>query len=103
MWQREPIDVCQIETLSEAFFKRAEESVEFVIEAGRDPNVVTRCVAYLARAHAIPPMRDDTNWFGDMFECLLELSVPNCGGNAESENFYRDLEEGLSVSRSDYR
>lgn len=103
MWQREPIDVRQIEALSQAFFKRAAESVEFVIEAKRDPNIVILCVEYLARTHAIPPMINDTRWFGDMFECLLELAVPNCEGDAQSEGFYRDIAQGLSVSRSDYR
>ncbi len=101
MWRREPIDVAHLESVSESFLKRAEESVDFVIDAARDPNIITRCVEYLARTHAIPPMRDDTSWFGEMLDCLLELAVPNCEGSAESEGFYRDIEDGLAASRAD--
>jgi hypothetical protein len=70
--------------------------------AERDPNLIVRAVQYLALTHAIPPMRDDTSWFQDMLAVLIELACPNCGATPELEPFFRDVERGIAVSRSDF-
>ena len=45
---------------------------------GIDVPVVTRAVAYLTQAHAIPPMGDHTDWF-EMPDAVLEVARPNSG------------------------
>jgi len=102
MWTREPVDVDRIQAISDSFFKHALDLEKFVADMGRDPNIIVRCAEYLARVHAIPPMRDDTRWFIDMFDALMEVAVPNSGGTRDSERFFQDLEEGIATSRADY-
>jgi hypothetical protein len=98
----QPTAVPTIEAVAESFRSHAEDSAEYVASRGRDPNVVVRCAAYLARVHAIPPMGTDTRWFAEMLDCLIELAVPNTSGKSASEGLYRDIEEGIAESRADY-
>ncbi len=102
MWAQQPVDIDRIQAVADSLCKRALDYEEFIVEAGRDPNIIIRCVEYLARTHAIPPMRDDTRWFTDMFEALIEFAVPNTAGNQDSDEFYRDIEMGIATSREDF-
>jgi hypothetical protein len=103
MWVQRPVDVASIEAVSARFFKIAEDQEQFVTELGRDPNLIVRAVRYLNHAHAMPPMRDDTKWFYDMLQVLIDLACPNTGASPELEIFFRDIEEGIAASRSDYQ
>jgi len=91
-----------IAEVAKRFFDIAIEHEEFVVGQERDPNLITRAVAYLAHTHAIPPMRDDTRWFSDMLGVLLELACPNMGVPQEFDRFYKDIEDGIANSRSDF-
>jgi len=71
--------------------------LEFITEQGRDPNILVRAVRYLAHTHAIPPMRNDTRWFTDMLEVLLELACPNTSIPPRGKEFITDLRRGLSA------
>jgi hypothetical protein len=102
MWDRRPIDVASIDAVAGSCFSIALDYLDFVQGQSRDPNLVTRAVMYLSRIHAIPPMRSDTTWFSDMLAVLIELACPNAQGAAESESFYRDIEEGIAVSRGQF-
>jgi hypothetical protein len=99
MWDRRPVDVASIDAVAERLCLIAVEYEEFVQGQERDPNLVTRAVVYLSHIHAIPPMRDDTTWFSDMLAALVELACPNAVASRESDAFYRDIEDGLAVSR----
>jgi hypothetical protein len=60
MWDRWPIDVAAIDAVAEQFFSIAFDQEEFVQGQERDPDLITRAVAYLCRTHAIPHMHKDT-------------------------------------------
>src|SRR5437763_15709436 len=77
MWDTQPVDVTAIETLADRFLTIALDHQDFVFGQGRDPNLITRAVRYLAHSLAIPPMKDDTQWFEDMLAALIELACPN--------------------------
>ena len=98
MSARRPVDVASIEAVAKQFFKIAEEYQDFVTEQGRDPTLIDRGVRYLADKHAIPPIRDNTQWFSDVFEVLIELACPNTGATQNSNEFIRDVEDGIAVS-----
>jgi hypothetical protein len=100
MWDLRPVDVADIQSVADKFFRIAEQQADLVSD--RDPNLVVRAVRYLNHAHAIPPMRDDTQWFSDMLQVLVELACPDNAGSPELEPFYRDIEEGIAISRADY-
>jgi hypothetical protein len=103
--ERRPIDVEEIQELADQYFKIAAKPVleEFILGQDRDPNLVLLVVHYLGHRHAIPPLRDDVRWFQEMFECLVELACPNCGGQEEDEQFFKEIEEGIATCRADYQ
>ena len=98
MWEQRPVDVKSIQAVAANFVKIAEFHEEFVVEQGRDPNLIVRAVRYLDHVHAMPPMRDDTRWFDDMLQVLIELACPNTGASRELEAFFRiSKKESLSL------
>jgi len=44
-----------------------------------DIPLITRAVRYLGQVHAIPPMDEDTQWFSNMLQVVLEIARPNSG------------------------
>ena len=102
MWERRPIDVEAIQAVAAEFVKTAEFHEEFVIGQGRDPNSIIWAVRYLNYVHAMPPMRDDTRWFDDMLQVLVELVCPNSVGSRELEPFFQDIEQGIANYRTGY-
>jgi hypothetical protein len=67
---------------------------------GIDVPVVTRAVAYLTQAHAIPPMGDHTEWLGYMLDALLEVARPNSGLDGRAREFLNDMLEGIAVAKT---
>jgi hypothetical protein len=57
MWDRRPVDTADITRVADALAAIAREKKHEVAARDGDPDVVVRAVRYLARAHAIPPMR----------------------------------------------
>lgn len=102
MHEKRPVDVGLIQDLADQFFRGAADYEDFVAGQNRDPNLIIRAVRYLLSRHAIPPMRDDTRWFGDMLDALLELACPNTIADPEDDAFFRDIETGLAIARSSF-
>ena len=86
-----------IEALAGQLSDIALDRLEFITTQGRDPNLLVRAVRYLAHTHAIPPMRNDTGWFVDMLEVLVELACPNTNLPRGGKAFVVDLRRGLSA------
>jgi hypothetical protein len=76
MWEQRPVDVDAIQVVAAKFVEIAEFHEQFVVEQERDPNLIVRAVRYLDQVHAMPSMRDDTRWFDDMVQVLVELGLP---------------------------
>jgi hypothetical protein len=102
MWERRPVDSADILAHAESLYRIAQDHKEFVIGQGRDPNLITRAVRYLGHTHAIPPMREDLQWFFDMLTALIELACPNTSATKQDEMFYRDVEAGIALARLEY-
>lgn len=86
-----------VETLAGQLYGIALDRLEFIATQGLDPNLLVRAVRYLAHTHAIPPMRNDTGWFVDMLEVLIELACPNTNLPRGGKAFVTDLRRGLSA------
>ena len=100
LWQ--PVDEKQpteeeVEDLAEAFYAMSKTHLDYISEQGYDPNILVRAVRYLGHTHAIPPMKDDARWFGDMLEVLIEIACPNVNLPRKGEDFLEDLRHGLSA------
>jgi hypothetical protein len=67
---------------------------------GIDVPVVARAVAYLTQTHAIPPMGDETEWFGYMLDAVLEVARPNSGLDGDAREFLQDLLEGIAAAKT---
>ena len=97
MYDLRPVNVSSIDDVATRFFKIVVKHEEYIISNGRDPNMLIRAVQYLNHHHAIPPMKDDTKWFEDMLEALIELVCPNTETNLKEDAFLHDIEEGISA------
>jgi hypothetical protein len=68
-----------VETLEARFQHEALDYLEFIQWQGRDLNLLTRAVHYIADAHPVPPMGTDIIWVRSMMDFAVELAVPNSG------------------------
>ena len=66
-----------------------------LIDSGRDPNIVTRAITYLAFTHVVPSGDIATWWFTEMLTCLLEFAAPSMIQTPVSGAFLNDVRDGL--------
>jgi hypothetical protein len=90
-----------LETLAARFEREALDFAPMVARAGRDPNLLTRAMAYIVDAHALPLMGTDMEWFRQTLACLVELAVPGIALSERGGAFLRDLQEGIAQSLGD--
>ena len=101
-WRGNPVDEILARSFAEILVKEAVFHEEFLVGQGRDPNIITWAVSYLAHAHAFPPQGTDLAWFREGLAILIELCCPNAGGRKEDERLYREIEVGIATTREDY-
>lgn len=89
------------ETLAHRFETIALRHVDFVAGQGRDPNLVTRAVHYLAESHGLQQRGADPLWFGEMLACLVELAVPSAIHGGQALAFLDDVQQGTALSIGD--
>lgn len=97
LWDRRPVDVAAIADVAAKLTTIARDQQEYVEDIDGDPEFVVRAVQYLARTHAIPPMRDGTSWFHDMLEVLVQLVYPNQLPDTIDRVFFANLGTALST------
>ena len=95
-----PDDFVRIQAVADSLYGTALYYEMCVLESGRDPNILVRCVEYLESSHAVPAMGADSTWFPNRLEVLLDLVTPDRFDVLDNDAFLRDLEAGLSVFRS---
>ncbi len=100
MCETKHVDVASIESIANEFFEIAKGYEEFVVALDRDPNLIARAVNYLAYAHTMPSMRNNTRWFSDTLTIIIEMACPDVVVMEDGMAFYRDIEEGIEVARS---
>jgi hypothetical protein len=98
-WSRKPVDAVKIQAFAEQIAAIAREQVSEPL--GIDIPLITRAVRYLANAHAIPPMDENTQWFSEMLRAVLEIARPNTGIDEENKAFLRDMLDGIQRSLRD--
>jgi hypothetical protein len=96
-WSRTPAGEVEVGALAEKLNAIAMERVHDDDRLGIDVPVVTRAVAYLTQAHAIPPMADDTDWFGNMLDAVLEVARPNSALDGSAREFLKDMRDGIAA------
>jgi hypothetical protein len=95
-WARKPIDTAEFDELAK---KLSAIAAERVCE-GLDINLplITRAVRYIAQAHGMPMMGDDTQWFENMLTALLEVARPNSGLDESGRAFLYDMADGIEAT-----
>jgi hypothetical protein len=101
-WRSGPVNDVLADSFAEVLAEEASFHEAFLTGQGRDPNIITSAVSYLAHAHAIPPMGADLAWFREGLAVLVELTCPNTVGRSEDERLYREIEEGIQSARNGY-
>lgn len=96
--QHEIAEVVDIQRFARQMFEIASEYEDFVIQQGRDPNLIIRAVKYLRDVHLIP--RANESWFLNSFFVLMELACPNTGLSDDMNEFLFDVEEGIKEVRN---
>jgi hypothetical protein len=98
LWSEKTTPELAVAKLSREFLQLAADHVITVTESGRDPNMVTRAINYLAYTHVAPSAVEARWWFNEMLTCLLELAVPSMIQTPESSAFLLDVQDGLAGS-----
>lgn len=101
-WRANPVDEVLAKAAVEIYFNAAIQHEEFLVDQGRDPNIIVRAVRYIAHKHAIPPLEGNVEAFESMLDVLIELACPNQGVEEDHEAFFQDIEEGIQEARRDY-
>ena len=91
----------RIKGLADKFFQYAEQLSEVGEDLAPGENPIVHAVRYLAYTHAIPPMGEDTRWFRESLEVLMELCCPNTIHTSDSVKFFNLLEQGIRSSMAD--
>lgn len=97
-WSEQSTLEIAVTRLASEFVRLADEQVVSVIDSGRDPNIVTRAIAYLTYTHVVPSNGLAKWWFAEMLTCLLELAVPTMIQTSESGSFLRDIRDGIELT-----
>lgn len=95
-WSEQGTSEIAVARLAGEFVRLADDQIISVIESGRDPNMVTRAIAYLTYTHVAPSDGLAKWWFAEMLTCLFELAVPSMIQTPESALFLRDIREGIA-------
>jgi hypothetical protein len=98
LWSERGTSEVAVASLSSEFLQLAALQAAGVIMAGRDPNITTRAINYLAYTHIAPSGIDAKWWFNETLKCLLELAVPSTIQTPESSAFLLDIYEGIAES-----
>jgi len=99
IWQTTPIDLAEIQKVSDTYFQEAVRYLEFINDQGCDPNLLDRAVNYLVTL-ALPSMLNDLRWFSEKLEVLVELACPSVIQSKSTARFFSDIEKGIAKSRS---
>ncbi len=98
-WAQRPMDVAEIQAFSDRLFEIAQSRIHEPLK--RDAAVIARAVHYLNCTYAIPPLGEDTKWFGTALEVVLEIARPNSGLSDEAKPFLTDMMDGIHESTQD--
>jgi hypothetical protein len=95
-WVQKPIDTADLRAFAGKLVAIAERYVSEPLEI--DIPLITRAVRYLGQIHAIPPMEEDTRWFSDMLQAVLEVARPNHLVDGNARRFLKDMLDGINLS-----
>ena len=98
MWEMKPVDADRIKTHADRIYKIALGKVDETESLGVTIPMVIRAVDYLRQAHALPPMKEDLEWFQNMLDAVLEVACPNVKLEGEGKLFLKDLQKGTTES-----
>jgi hypothetical protein len=96
------IDTTQIENTLRGYQSEAEHQAMLITESGGDPNVVTRAVKYIAHEYAMPPVKDDVEWFRHTLDVLCQLIYPTAAPSEDGVLFMADVERSSQEYRRSF-
>jgi len=102
LWTQAGTSADLVETLAHKLQAVAEHHEYFIVEQGKDPNVITRATSYIAHVHAVPMMASESvQWFNGLLSGLIELAVPNSVVSKDLFPFFEDIRRGIETAEVD--
>lgn len=106
MWEKPALttdkiemNMAELQTMTQNFYKTALFYLENIESLEGKPEIIIRAINYIEDVHAIPPLRNNYEWFDHSLGILVELACPNSRLNKNNLEFLNDLENGIE----DYR
>jgi hypothetical protein len=101
MWEMKPVDADRIKAHAQRLYEIALERVDETEGLHVTIPLVTRAIDYLRQTHALPPLKENTEWFQSMLDALLEVARPNVRLEGNGRLFLKDLQQGIKESLSE--
>jgi hypothetical protein len=95
------VDAWLCQTLAEKYTNEALFHQDYLVERGRDPNILVGAVRYLMNHHSVPPLARNGSWFRDMLAVLVEIACPHAGSRDDEVSLYAELQRGIEESLAD--
>ena len=89
------VDPEQCARVAESYLTDAMFHHEYLVDRGRDPNLLIAAVKFVHIHLAMPPLADHPRWFDHMLGVVIEIACPNTSGPPESVPFYNELKRGI--------
>ena len=106
MWEKDALttdkienSMAELQTMTEKFYKAALFYLEHIESLEGKPEILVKAIRYIDDVHAIPPLRNNYEWFDYTLGALIELACPNSRLNKNNLDFLNDVEAGIA----DYR
>lgn len=89
------------ESLAKRFETNAMGFEKLLRKYGRDPNIITRCLLYMADIKLVSNHPNELDWFHHTAASLIFLALPLPTITLEGAQFLKDLEAGISHTLAD--
>ncbi|MCU7797059.1 MAG: hypothetical protein KZQ75_08015 [Candidatus Thiodiazotropha sp. (ex Myrtea spinifera)] len=95
MWDNRPVDASPIIDYQNEMAEVSIEALNHFEELGATEQDIADAIHYVAQVYALPPIKNNVQWFRDTLFTILEPAFPNGGVADEAERFARKLIQGI--------
>lgn len=95
MWDNKPVDTDPMISFQRQMSKVGAEALEHFASLGATEQDISDAIHYIAQVFALPPIRDNLDWFKEVLFTILEIAFPNGGVSDEAARFAAKLIVGL--------
>ena len=95
MWDNKPVDVTPMIDYQKDMVVVALEAFDHFEALGATEQDIADAIHYVEQVYALPPIRDNVDWFRDTLFTILEPAFPNGGVSGAAARFAEKLILGI--------